>query len=114
MALIKTLQSEMNEWQRLQYPDSDLRSSALGIAEETGEVCRLVLKHTQNHRGIGSDNMDGFRKLLSDELGDVFVYMANLANKAGISLEEAIIQKWDKVQARTREQDDDTRRIEVK
>lgn len=109
MALIRNLQTEMNDWQRAQFPDSDVSSSALGLAEETGEVCRLVLKHIQNHRGMGDPAT--FRQMLSDELGDVFVYMTNLAGKAGISLEEAIVQKWEKVQIRTREQDDKGRLI---
>lgn len=104
MALIRTLQTEMNEWQRLQFPDTTLEGATLGMVEEMGEVARIVLKSAQNHRGASVD-------MLKDELGDVFIYMAHVARMASINLEEAIVQKWENVARRTREEDDKSRRV---
>lgn len=104
MALIRTLQTETFVWQREQFPDSDVRDATLGCVEELGEVAKIVLKSKQKHRGANLD-------MLKDELGDVFIYMCHVASLAGISLEEAIVQKWDKVQRRVRKDDDENRKV---
>lgn len=105
MALIRTLQTEMWTWQREQFGDTVIEQATLGMVEEMGEVAKIVLKSGQQHRGANLD-------MLKAELGDVFIYMAHVASLAGISLEEAIVQKWDKVQRRVREEDNETRKVE--
>ncbi|MEU0240941.1 MazG nucleotide pyrophosphohydrolase domain-containing protein [Nocardiopsis sp. NPDC006198] len=70
------------------FSDSTLIEQALKLAEETGEVCKAVRKHSvlgvDPHSTVGP---------LGEELADVLIYVAALANRAGIDLSHALRDK---------------------
>lgn len=76
------------EWHHANYPTADVRDVALKLAEEAGEVCRAVveLDHPSLHRRHHAQ--------LADELGDVIIVCAALAERANIDLDGAVHRRW--------------------
>lgn len=67
-----------------------IRNLAASLAIEAAEV----LEHVQ--WGDGPSDLDGFR----DELADVQLYLLQLASLSGISLEQAVLEKLERNEAR--------------
>lgn len=63
---------------RIVYP-------ALGLAGEAGEVAEKVKKLMRDHNGVLDDAR---REALAAELGDVLWYVAQVAEGAGLSLQD--------------------------
>ena len=84
------------EWHHAQYPTADVRDVALKLAEESGEVCRAVveLDHPSLHRLS--------RAALGDELADVIIVCAALAERANIDLDGAVQRRWSVIRERRR------------
>lgn len=61
-------------------------TQALALAEETGEVSRVILK---THHGIRSSD----RGLIADELADVILVASGLASMLGVDLDAAVASK---------------------
>ncbi|MGW8528235.1 MULTISPECIES: MazG nucleotide pyrophosphohydrolase domain-containing protein [Nocardiopsidaceae] len=70
------------------FSDSTLIEQALKLAEETGEVCKAVRKHSS--LGVDPNSAVGG---LGEELADVLIYIAALANRTGIDLSRALREK---------------------
>ncbi|WP_344952852.1 MazG nucleotide pyrophosphohydrolase domain-containing protein [Sphaerisporangium flaviroseum] len=70
------------------FSDSTMLEQTLKLAEETGEVCKAVRKHTA--LSIDPTSATG---TLSEELADVLIYLAAIANRAGIDLADALRAK---------------------
>ncbi|XKK37732.1 hypothetical protein HFP72_23750 [Nocardiopsis sp. ARC36] len=70
------------------FSDSTLIEQALKLAEETGEVCKAVRKHSS--LGVDPNSTVGG---LGEELADVLIYIAALANRTGIDLSSALREK---------------------
>ncbi|MFV2198381.1 MazG nucleotide pyrophosphohydrolase domain-containing protein [Nocardiopsis sp. LOL_012] len=70
------------------FSDSTLIEQALKLAEETGEVCKAVRKRA-------SLSVDPISTVgaLGEELADVLIYLASLANREGIDLNRALRDK---------------------
>lgn len=66
----------------------------LGLAGEAGEVVDLIKK---KYRG---DNIEDFRSLLAEEMGDVLYYLSRLAITHNLSLEDIAIGNVKKVLVR--------------
>lgn len=66
-------------------------TNGLILAEETGEVARVIARQYGDQVAKKSDNLD-----LADELADVIWVVAAIANQTGINLSEAIINNLDK------------------
>ena len=81
---------------RLADPRADLVKCALGLAEECGEVARLVHRVVQG-RPDAQKELDAH---LRDELGDVLWHVAALATAAGLSLGEVAEGNLAKLRAR--------------
>lgn len=68
---------------------------------ETGEAANIVKKIRRNETSIGSSyNTPKTKELipkLAEELADIVIYADLLADQAGINLENAIIDKFNKV-----------------
>lgn len=113
---LRTLQAEVGEWQRRNFPQQPPGQPALGTAEETGElweaalellglgklsalvgrVCHAELKLEQRIRGTREE----LRARLEDAIGDLVVFIANLCNTRGIDLQEVVDRTWSQVSKR--------------
>lgn len=70
--------------------DQQLANMVIGIMGESGEVADLIKKSLyQGH------NLD--REKVSEEIGDVMFYVANLCNILGLDLETAITNNYYKL-----------------
>lgn len=61
---------------------------AIAMAGEVGEVCNIIKKFDR-----GSINGELLREELSKELPDILIYLVMLAEKVGIDLQQAWINK---------------------
>ena len=80
---LNTIGESVRQWQDEQFPDTDMLLQTLVLAEETGEVCRAVVKE---HQGVRPKS----RGILSEELADVILLTAGLADRAGVDLNLAV------------------------
>jgi len=76
--------SEVREWNEFHHPKDLL----LGIVEEIGEIRNLV-KWEQNVDVI-MDVMEKNKDELEDNIGDIYWFLALLANSTGINMDNAI------------------------
>ena len=79
--------------QRSKFGDMDMGQQALVLAEETGEVCRVVVKTEQ---GIRPDT----RGDLGEELADVLMVALGMFAQAGINPDHALRAKMRKLEQR--------------
>lgn len=93
-------QGPLAEWQARELPCEDKARQvlrlALGVSEEAGEVARCVLKADQQIRG----GAEAWRAKLGSEIGDVVVYLLQLASVEGLDFEECVEGAVSKVLAR--------------
>jgi NTP pyrophosphatase (non-canonical NTP hydrolase) len=66
------------------------------VAGETGELCNVIKKID---RGDVTDKRDGIdlREKLGEEVADVVIYLDLLCQRAGVNLEVAIVNKFNKI-----------------
>jgi len=92
--MINLKQKELHEWQERNFKGTKSTTKpewcALGMAEEVGELCHLILKRKQGIRNY-TDN-DKAKELIADAFADVVVYGVQLMTCEGLDA-EAIIQK---------------------
>jgi NTP pyrophosphatase (non-canonical NTP hydrolase) len=96
---IDLLQRQIREWHDYNFPSDNLENSALGLSEETGEVCRAVLKQGQNIRGT----KDFWDAEIRKEIGDVFIKLVEVASKLDSSpnsFATIILDRWEEIQQR--------------
>lgn len=82
-------------------PGGDVIVPLLGLAGETGELLNEYKKYLRDgeaHRR--------FPERLSEELGDLLWYMADIAHKFGLGLNDVAAQNLDKIGARWGEKED--------
>jgi len=75
------------------YEKDDVVYNALGITGEAGEIADHVKKMLRDDKGVLTDDR---KEALKKELGDVLWYIANMARRLGLTLDEvaeANIQK---------------------
>ncbi|MEU2943837.1 MazG nucleotide pyrophosphohydrolase domain-containing protein [Nocardiopsis alba] len=70
------------------FSDSTLVEQTLKLAEETGEVCKAVRKRA----ALGMDPTSAVGSL-AEELADVLIYLAAIANRESIDLSQALRAK---------------------
>lgn len=71
----------------------DLPRWGNALAGEVGEACNIIKKIDRGDPGIGKNE-------LADELADVLGYLVLVADHAGIDLEAAAIDKFNRVSDR--------------
>ena len=74
---------------------SDWMTATMG---ELGEAANVLKKLNRVRDGIpgNRESPDELRAAFADELADTFIYLDLLAQAAGVSLEEAVMAKFDK------------------
>lgn len=105
-------QAELAAWQARELPcdDADEQRWRLyaGVQEEMGEVARCLLKGAQDIRGGAAV----WRAQLPGEIGDVLVYLTQLATSCGVDLGAAYAEARAKVLARRFATAQDVPRVE--
>jgi NTP pyrophosphatase (non-canonical NTP hydrolase) len=95
---------DLNEYQKRAretavYPNmgSEFTYPALGLAGEAGEIANKLKKVVRDNGGILTDQV---RQSVSDELGDVLWYIAQLATEMGTDLNTVAQKNVDKLASR--------------
>ena len=73
--------------------DWSLTDWGCATAGEVGELCNVLKKI---HRGDFTVEEANEQELIADEVADVVIYLDMLCQKAGIDLETAIVNKFNK------------------
>lgn len=95
-------QEELNEWQSKNFPTTiydnldrealiariHILEDSIGMAEEVGELCHVILKASQKVRTGASGKID--KDLVADGFADMVIFGTQLMTKLGINAEEAI------------------------
>lgn len=85
------MQQDVAEWNDKQpWADDDPAVVTLGLAEETGELCRAALKLHQVIRGTSAEWLEEIHK----EAGDVFIKLCAIADVYGFDLGQVITERW--------------------
>lgn len=93
-------QKEVDEFfKRQQWPYWDPMTQIVRLAEETGELARIV-NHIYGPKQKRSDEPD---QDLTEEIGDIILTLACLANPLGIDLDEAFSKSLKKVMERDKD-----------
>jgi len=92
--MISAMQRDVGSWHRRSFPGATAEHIALVLAEEAGEVCRVIVKRAFGHR-------KQTRGDLGDELGDVLIVLCALAESEGIDLEASAVERWAAVHSRS-------------
>lgn len=71
------LQVLLARWQTRNFGVGNLQQCALGVAEESGELCHAILKNAQGIRGM--DDREAFRAAAGDALADICIYAIQCA-----------------------------------
>jgi NTP pyrophosphatase (non-canonical NTP hydrolase) len=93
---VRGMQDQVATWVDHNFPGTTPAEKCLGLAEESGEVCRAVLKLEQGIRGTREE----WREEIAKELGDVFVKLCDVATAYELDLQDAVEQRWATVRAR--------------
>lgn len=113
MKSLKTIQTEIGEWAKIQFGDNISKDKShptcgmplgslaplLGMGEEYGELLHPILYRLQ---GRGCEGEEG-RVMIKDALADLMVFMCDFASRESIDLEATLNTVWEKVSKRTRE-----------
>lgn len=82
--------AEVKDWKFDNFDEETIVETTLGLAEETGELCRAVLKRYQGIRGEASYWSDEVRK----EVADVVIKAHDVAGMEGFDLMMAVAERW--------------------
>lgn len=74
-------------------PDRDIKSLALGVGGEAGEILEIIKKGFRPGRSIDKEH-------LKEEIGDVMWYLAVLADSLDLDLEEIAVMNIAKLKER--------------
>lgn len=70
------------------FSDRDVVQQCLLLGEEVGELFKAIRKHKKMR--IGATSVAG---TVDEELADVLIYLCAIANRLGISIDEALRKK---------------------
>ena len=80
---------ELNDWSLTDWGNA--------VAGETGELCNVLKKI---HRGDMTLDEANNKELIADEAADIVCYLDLLCQRAGVDLQTAIVNKFNKVSDR--------------
>lgn len=90
------LQYKISRWDAQNHPKDTVADTLLGVGEELGEVMRAQVKQSGGIRGTH----DEWQKEIIKEIGDVMIGLMTYANKKGISVEAALLDRWNTISQR--------------
>ncbi len=71
--------------------------SLLGVTEELGELCHLVLKRAQGIRKL-EDVV--YESEVRDAVGDIVMFLMDFCSREEIEIDQCIQQAWDEIKDR--------------
>jgi NTP pyrophosphatase (non-canonical NTP hydrolase) len=90
-------QKDILDWRKNNFPDPpDAMKQALVLAEETGEVCRAVIKREQGIRGTYEE----WSANLKIELAQTLITLFAIAELEGFDLLDYTTEYWDTLKQR--------------
>lgn len=94
--MIDLKQKELYIWQQRNFgiDKNNVVHCALGMAEETGELCHHILKGTQKIRG-GIGGID--KAMVADSIADCLIYGIQICSNLGLDAEAEIAAVINKV-----------------
>ena len=95
------IQSENEQLVELCGFNGNLPGLVSGLCAETGEIADLVAKIEGWKKIKSTDNIDNLIDDLKGEVADVLVYLCQIATKYEIDIEEAFLDKIEKIKSRT-------------
>ncbi len=104
---LRVIQREIKEWSLRNFGKQISKATGaelgsisplLGIGEENGELCHVVLKRHQGIRGYDDDVK--YMAERDDAIADILVYLCDFANREDVDLQAALNAVWAKVQQR--------------
>ena len=84
------LQRELAPWQAHNFPTSKPDDPFKGVVEELGELAHSLLKRDQGIRGTAEEHTEKAK----DAVGDLLVFLADLCNRQGWSMQECLELGW--------------------
>ena len=93
-------QKSLNRWQNEQLGEMTDQQIALGMAEEVGEICHLILKRSQNIREGHTLSDKEFREEVADGVADTLVFGLQLLTIYGVEAEDTMVSVFEKVLSR--------------
>jgi NTP pyrophosphatase (non-canonical NTP hydrolase) len=88
--------ADVKDWKLENFDEESITETTLGLAEETGELCRAVLKRYQGIRG----DKEYWSHEIKKEVADVVIKAHDVAAKEGFDLMVAVAERWDDVSRR--------------
>lgn len=104
---LRVIQREIREWSLRNFGQQVSKATGaelgsisplLGIGEENGELCHVVLKRHQGIRGYDDDAK--YQSERDDAIADILVYLCDFANRENVDLLDVLNKTWSKVQKR--------------
>lgn len=86
MNKLSTLQAEVGEWAKRNFPEATSIQPLIGIAEECGELCHAHLKSMQEIRGSEAEHLAAKK----DAIGDMMIFLMHYCSLAGYDGSEAV------------------------
>ena len=81
---------------------NELPILGLGLCEESGEVARILKRYCRKEQEFEKSETEEITKSMKGELGDVLYFVAFLASKFNLSLEELMLGNMQKLEERMR------------
>ena len=100
---LNDLQGKWFLWKEKNFDESTGKGpewQALGMAEEVGEVCRIILKAQQKIRQYTNGFDEKARKDLAKEISDVAIFSIQLCSIMGIDFGKALFDRSEEVMKR--------------
>lgn len=100
---LNDLQGKWFLWKEKNFDESTGKGpewQALGMAEEVGEVCRIVLKAQQKIRQYTNGFDQKAREDLAKEISDVAIFSMQLCSIMGIDFGKALFERSEEVMKR--------------
>ena len=91
-----TLQREVGEWSRKNFPNNLPHHPLLGLAEEVGELSHAHLKGEQGIRHSSKE----IESMKADAVGDIIIYLVDYCERNGLLLQGCVDTTWALVQQR--------------
>ena len=92
---LKRIQSELEVWQKHNFPNREAWQPILGLQEELGELSHAFLKR---HEGIRAGEQ--WEADIRDAVADILIFLLDVCNAEGIDLDEQVSRTWSHVQTR--------------
>lgn len=95
---ISYLQKSLMGWLDHNFPKAGSSMQFLGVVEEVGELAHHILKGEQGIRG--ESDREANLERIRDDVGDIFIFLANFCNRQGISMEKCVLGAYSEVMKR--------------